>query len=283
VRHWEEVLTLDPENGAALYALACLHRRAGDDGNALLLLDTLERVDPIGGRGHLLRAEILMDRRDGLPPDSAGAVAAARRALDLNPEESGSHLAMGRALAADGLRDEALERLRVAAVMNPRDPESRSLLGLLHLGRDEGEAAATQFRRALDVAAGRMEVGTGAEVKGEGDTLPAPDRSWRPGPGELRALAGLWLLDRPVPVVPEEENALPPGVAAAVREALARRGVLGGVTLDLDGDGRTDAVAVERPPSAAVLVRQTADGPRLAPLAPKGESAPRKFPSGPSR
>lgn len=130
---WEEVLRMRPDHASALYASARLRWARGDAAGALDRLALLRAAEPGGGRGFLLAAEIHSDPRSGPLRDPARAVALAARAVELNPEESGTHLGLGRALLAAGRLPEAGERLPVAARMNPRDAESRSLLGVLDL------------------------------------------------------------------------------------------------------------------------------------------------------
>ncbi len=240
---WEEVLALRPGHATALYASAVLRWRDGDGAGALARLAALREAEPGGGRGYLLAAAILGDPAAGSLRDPEGAVAMAAAALERNPEESGTHLALGRALLLAGRTGEAAARLAVAAGMNPRDPDARSLLGVLAFREGRREEAAARFREALRAAAG---AGVGAlhgGVPGEGDTEAALDPSRAPSPGELRAAAGLHALGAVVKGAPEGEP-MTEGVRERVLEALRARGS-GETLLDLDGDGAAEGAAVQ--------------------------------------
>jgi tetratricopeptide (TPR) repeat protein len=138
---WEAILALRPRHGSALYASARLRAVAGDRAGALERLALLQEEEPNAGRGLLLAAAILSDPEAGPLRDLARAEAFARAALDRNPEESGPHLRLGIVLLLAGKAGPAAERLEVAAAMNPRDAESRSLRGVLALRAGDREGA----------------------------------------------------------------------------------------------------------------------------------------------
>ncbi len=190
---WEEVLALRPGHGSAFYASARLRKARGEFLGALERLAALRAVEPNAGRGWLLEADLRCDPAAGGLRDLGRAEEAAREALARNPEESGPSLALGRILWLRGKDAEAAERLEIAARMNPRDAESRSLRGVLALREGRAGEARRWFLDAL--RAGRP---AGAGVPGEGDTLLslAPDRP--PTRGELRAAAGLAALGEAV-------------------------------------------------------------------------------------
>jgi tetratricopeptide (TPR) repeat protein len=230
-----------PDHATALYASARLRWGRGDAAGALDRLALLRAAEPGGGRGLLLAAEIHADPRSGPLRDPARAADLAARAVDLNPEESGTHLGLGRALLAAGRLSEAGERLAVAARMNPRDAESRSLLGVLDLRAGDRERAGARFREALRCASGKGVGGAACGPPGEGDTLADLDPGRAPGPGELRALAALHLLGAPLRGAKEGDP--PPGARERCGEALRSRGT-GEALIDLDGDGKVDAAAL---------------------------------------
>ena len=248
---WEEVLALRPGHASALYATARLRRRRGDLRGALERIGTLRAAEPNAGRGCLLAAEILADPASGPLRDLGRAAEAARAALGLNPEESGPHLCLGRVLLLRGEIAGAEERLAVAARMNPRDAESRSLLGVLCLGAGrEGEARAW-FHAALRGARPAGAAATHGGVPGEGDTAVSLDPSRPPSPGELRAVAGLGALGEGVGGTAEAGPATD-ALRVASEASLAARGT-GEALLDLDGDGSPEGAAVRAPGGALFL------------------------------
>lgn len=255
---WEEVLALRPRNPGALYATARLRRDRGDLAGALVRLETLRTEEPVAGRGFLLAAEILADSSSGALRDTVRAEAFAREAIARNPEESGSHLGLGRVLLLAGRAEEAAERLAVAARMNPRDAESRSLLGAIRLRAGRQEEARIRFREALLCGRGPGVGSARADIPGEGDTGASLEPGRRPGGGELRAAAGLAALGEPVGGA-REGGAWPGNLREAARAALAARGT-GEALLDRDADGRPAAAAVEGP-----------QGPAAAAVSPSGE------------
>lgn len=240
---WEEVLRLRPGNTLALYSTARLRRGRGDLAGALERLRELRDAEPQASRGFLLAAEILSEPSAGPLRDSAAAEALARGALERNPEESGPFLVLGRVLMLAGRAPEAGEVLEVAARMNPRDAESRSLRGVLHLREGLREEAVRWFREALSCA---REAGVGAlhgGVAGEGDTLLSLSPGGRPSAGELRAAAGLGAAGARAGTG-VAEGVWEEGVRAEAERALAARGT-GEAVLDRDGDGAPDAAFVE--------------------------------------
>jgi len=176
----------------------------------------------------------------------------AAAAVERNPEESGTHLGLGRALLLAGRPAEAAERLALAARMNPRDPESRSLLGVLELGAGRGEAAAGLFREAIVAARGRGAGVLQGGVPGEGDTAAGLDPDRAPTGGELRAAAGLFRLGEAVGG--SRVGGAPEGsLRERLRAVLEARGT-GEALLDLDGDGEADGAAVEAGGTLAVAL-----------------------------
>ncbi len=254
---WKTVLALDAANPGALYASARLLARRGDAAGALRRIESLRLVEPNAGRGLLLRAEILTDPASGAPRDPVLAVDAAAEALALNPEESGPHLVLGRALLRAGRATEGARRLATAARMNPRDAESRSLLGVVRLRDGDGRGARTAFHDALAAAApAGAAAGTEAPggVPGEGDTRESLAGDRAPTAGELRAVAGLALLGVPVDGTEVARDPPAAGVHDALRAALDRGGT-GEAIADLDGDGAADAAAVEAGGRLALAIR----------------------------
>lgn len=116
---FEQALALEPDHTDSRYYLGNLLFALGDAERGLEVLDALRRHDPASQRAHkqwgVLRAITAADAA-GL----AEAQSALERALEINPEETGSLLALGEIAILRGNTKEALERLEWACRTNPR-------------------------------------------------------------------------------------------------------------------------------------------------------------------
>ncbi len=83
--------------------------------------------------------------------DWAGADAALRRALDLNPGSQAVNESYGNFLAIMGRVDEGLTLLREAARLDPLSVGPVHDLGIIAMVRGDYEEAAASFRRAIDI------------------------------------------------------------------------------------------------------------------------------------
>jgi eukaryotic-like serine/threonine-protein kinase len=111
---YRDVLDRHPEWVLARLGLAQLLTRAGRTDEALRLLADAERTHPDLPELHRTRGEALA-RRD----DAAGALAAYRKEVDLNPRRAAGRAYLGIFLLAQGQKEEAVKALRQAVELAP--------------------------------------------------------------------------------------------------------------------------------------------------------------------
>jgi hypothetical protein len=105
-------------------------RRLGDPKAAEHAYRRMTEVAPNQGQGFFQLGRLLLSRdaeEEGL--------AAIRRAQELEPLRARTYVAEARWLATHGKRDEAIEKARVATILEPGDVEARALLDSLLSGR----------------------------------------------------------------------------------------------------------------------------------------------------
>lgn len=166
---YQRALELDPAHEGALYQRANCLVELGCYAEALPIFEELVRVNPISQRGHnqigLIRS--CLEARDLF--DLALAEAALTRAVEINPEETGSLLRLAEVKLMRGDEARAVELLELANQSNFRAVEGYYLRAYVAWRRgDEARA-----RALLGEAAGNA--GTPAPpagVAGEGDTRP---------------------------------------------------------------------------------------------------------------
>ncbi len=89
--------------------------------------------------------------------DFAGAVAAFRRAVQLNPNDVNMHRELAFAYAGQGATDEAFTELTAALILNPRDAQTFADIGRLLLDSGRDAEALPPLYRALALAPERFE------------------------------------------------------------------------------------------------------------------------------
>jgi tetratricopeptide (TPR) repeat protein len=156
---FREALALDPGHEDARYYLANCLWAVGDEEGALGELAELRRRAPGSLRAHLRWAAIqaaVDDSEEGL----AGAVAAGKRALEINQEETGGLLLLGELELLRGRADAAERYLALAVRTNPRATGAFFLRG--YLAWRQGRV--TEARELLELARASM----GPDWKPEG-------------------------------------------------------------------------------------------------------------------
>lgn len=158
-------LKLDPEYGRAKSALAKAYVQAGIGPQAYAAAMNIHWSEG------LAQAWALLDQTAG-PPDAGRhvirswlalrkhqhrqAITEARRALELEPNETDAMEALAEALIYAGQVEAGLEEARRALRQNPGSPaRARFLLGLAHYAQNQMEQAATEIETAIDAAPSR--------------------------------------------------------------------------------------------------------------------------------
>jgi tetratricopeptide (TPR) repeat protein len=146
---FRRAIELAPEHPGFQLALADVLDRAGDSQQALSIARDLAAK---GARdGHLYaRLGYFLVRTD----DLAGAEAALRRAIEIDPETSHYRIQLADIIARGGRTDEAIKILQALASEGSADSNLHRRLGqLLALGGDD-EAAEAAFRKAIEISPG---------------------------------------------------------------------------------------------------------------------------------
>ena len=143
-RIYRQILAVDPDEPNALNLLGVIDHREGRYDAAL---DRIGRAVQRCGTEAIFHNNLGNVLRDlGRPTE---AIAAYRRALELNPEFTKAHYNLAIALKEQGMVDEAIDTCHDAVQLKPEDAEAHNQLGntLRAAGRLDDAAAA--YRRAL--------------------------------------------------------------------------------------------------------------------------------------
>jgi tetratricopeptide (TPR) repeat protein len=147
-----------------------------------------------------------------------GAVAAYRRALDLDPKLAEAHANLGAALHAKGDVEGTVAAFRRAIALDPKFAKAHYNLGVALCAKGDVEGAVAAFRRALDLdpKLATAHIGLGSALMGKGDVE-----------GAVAAFRRALALDpKDAPAHTKLGNALyakgdPAGAIAAFRRAIA--------------------------------------------------------------
>jgi tetratricopeptide (TPR) repeat protein len=112
VREMPKAFTVDPDFVSLSYAHALSQVKR--DGEALNQLDRYLTVNQNVASGYLEKGEILM-----LLTDTAGAVEAYRKSIELNPNDPRAHYGLGVALFQRNDKNGALEQFRITVRQGP--------------------------------------------------------------------------------------------------------------------------------------------------------------------
>jgi Flp pilus assembly protein TadD len=141
-------VALRPGDARALFFLATVLERAGDDSEALTTYKELVRLKPDEAEGHLGLGVLLVKKgganvEEGLPELA--------RALEIDPNLYEARVTLGRALVTCGRASEAVEHLKRAAALAPSNPEPHYQLSLAYrrLGRRADADAESEIVRRI--------------------------------------------------------------------------------------------------------------------------------------
>jgi len=140
VAAYERALTLGAEDPQTPYLLALLYEDWGRVDDAVEMLGVALQRDGTYAPAwfHLGRTRLDMG-------DVRTAVAAGRRAVELDPSNAAHHTGLGRALRRAGRLDEAIAALRQAITLDPDHPGAHQLLGLTLRARGDDTEADTHL------------------------------------------------------------------------------------------------------------------------------------------
>ena len=144
-RHAQDAVRLDPEEIRYRELLAQVLSDAGAHRDAAAEFGRLARNDPREAEWTVAEAR---ERIGAAQPDMG--VAAARRAVRLEPANGAAQLALSQGLARTGDARGAFQAARRAVELLPGDPAAREALADAHWLADEDAAAFTEFRALAD-------------------------------------------------------------------------------------------------------------------------------------
>ncbi|MCP3959427.1 MAG: tetratricopeptide repeat protein [bacterium] len=169
-------LELKPDHGDSRYYLASCLTYQGRTEDALAELDRLRRDVPMSHRAHK-QWGVLRAMTAASPADLEAARSALERALEINPEETGSLLVLGEIALLEGDHAQADQRLEWACRTNHRAVGGFFLRGYLAWKRGDREAA-SEFLATAQAARGEDWKPEGTVA--EGDVLGRMHREETP-------------------------------------------------------------------------------------------------------
>ncbi|MEH6569150.1 MAG: sulfotransferase, partial [Halioglobus sp.] len=114
----QKILSLEPENPLALYALGRVFKELDQDLEALAVLRRLTRFHSDNAEAYFLMATVLAPTSS-----TADCIAAYERSLTINPDHPGALLGIGHALKAVGRREEAIIAYQRCITLRPDSGE----------------------------------------------------------------------------------------------------------------------------------------------------------------
>ncbi|HMN79794.1 MAG TPA: tetratricopeptide repeat protein [Burkholderiaceae bacterium] len=146
---YEQVLALDPNNTDALAGLATYSARAGNPLQAERLFNQVLAIDP---NDQAARAGLVALRTSG---DPAGQESQLRHLIAQDDSQPALHYALGNVLAAQGRWAEAQQSYFIATAGDAEQPDYAYNLAVSLERLKQPRAAATHYRRALELAVSR--------------------------------------------------------------------------------------------------------------------------------
>jgi tetratricopeptide (TPR) repeat protein len=145
IRIYQQLLETEPDNGRALYYIGYAHGRLGEIDSEIHYYEAAVVAGYRTVELFINLGEAYLGR--GQPQE---AVAAYRRALDLDSGSPDAHFGIGRALLEQHRYDEGVAYLERAVTLAPGVPEFREYLGLFYERAGRLEDARRQFARILE-------------------------------------------------------------------------------------------------------------------------------------
>ena len=147
VDRFRTALTLDPESADAVYHLALAYDRLGNTDQAILEYERALRLHPEFTEARYLMAGCCRKRGD-----FEGELRLLAAVTDQAPDFAEAHYNYGLALQRDLKSAEAVEQLRKAAALDPKNQRFVLALGVALADRDKAEAVRV-LRRAVELDA----------------------------------------------------------------------------------------------------------------------------------
>lgn len=163
IQHLQRATELDPTFAEAFAVLAAAYAGAGGNTNARYLsseealkpaLAAAERalqLDPDLGKAHIALARVLNMLQPRSKPTDLAIEQSYRRGLELDPSDAEAHLQFGNFLAKRGRSNEALVQFRTALALAPLSPSVNSRLGQELIGLGQTAEGLELLRRTAEL------------------------------------------------------------------------------------------------------------------------------------
>lgn len=233
VEAYRGCLKLDPRHEESLFHLGTSLQQLGRYHEAAEAYEQLLTLNPASGRALSQYAGLLSTPAPGVTVDLDRAEALLRRLLEVNKEQAGPFLQLGRVHLQRGGFDAAYEDFLLAARCG--SPEGFAWAGYTAYLQGRAPDARRQFEEALNTQRRERKL-AGAGIRAEGDVLPSPERPLTP-------------LDRAALLAEYYRRELAQNRGSfrpepATGRTFAEPGDPLKLTLDFDGDGVEDRLAI---------------------------------------
>lgn len=163
IRQLQRATELDPAFAEAFAMLATAYAGAGGPTNSRLMsvdealkpaLAAAERalqLNPDLGKAHIALARVLNSLQPWSKPTDLAIEQSYRRGLELDPADAEAHLQFGNFLAKRGRSDEALAQFRAALELDPLSPNVSSRLGQELMGAGRTDEGLELLRRTVEL------------------------------------------------------------------------------------------------------------------------------------
>jgi tetratricopeptide (TPR) repeat protein len=148
---FEEASRLKPDWNLPLLALGVSRLESGDAARAAVMFQKARTADPRDSRAHYLYATALSRKSPVSRETRAEAIAAVRKAIELNPKDARSHTLLGQLQQSAGNPDAAALEWQAALKIDPENTTALYQLGLLYRKQGktvEAESLLQKFQRA---------------------------------------------------------------------------------------------------------------------------------------
>ncbi len=228
IASYREALELDSTHEEALFYLGATLEQTGRYRDAVASYKKLLEVNPQSGRALSQLAELRSTPAPGAPHDFEAAETLIQRLLEVNREQAGPFLLLGRLSLNRGDWESAYDHFRVAAQAGAA--EGHAFAGYTAYLQGDRQRAREHFERPIELQRREREM-AGAGIRAEGDVLPAPDKPL--SALDRAALIATFFLRS---MEEQEGEGDKPFEHVRGKFAAAGRGAWG----DYDGDGRPD-------------------------------------------
>ncbi len=171
-----EALSIDPNLAEAHYLLGLVRQQEGRTDRAMQSFRAVLKIEPGHAAGQArvceLEAGAAIGRETGYP----AAIAACRRAVQLDPKDPEPHFHLGRTLAKSGDRLSAIRELNTALRLDPKSPGVKFELAMAYVDSQEPGRALPLLQEVVEAqpANGNARFQLASILVRQGDCAAAP-------------------------------------------------------------------------------------------------------------